>query len=220
MGGAYGEVVGLRRGFDGRPGAGLGSTCFERDLVQARFGEGPVRVGMGRIGLFAHRTRCELGCAVLQKWAHLPETVSPKQVHLARALDRGEHEIHVLTDPAALGPEGVPPRPEQIVVLGLRQEIALPSTRPACWDVPLSGILDMQLNLGRVAVYMGASDVFFEVELQSTVRCGDIERINVARLQDQVVRGRNRSAVIGSQARGCVMSTQTCNRGLGRGSVG
>ena len=71
----------------------------------------------------------------------------------------------------------------------LRQEVALAGTWPAVRDGLFGRVLDVQFDLGWVALNVRPGDVFLQVEFEGAVGRGDVERVYVTLFKDHVVGG-------------------------------
>ena len=131
-------------GADGLAIANSGGV--DRHLVAARLGEHPVGVHMR--GLLDGDGAWQSGGAAVEQGLGARERVLREQMHLARALDVADVDLH-LAEAIALDVEGLPSRPQQILVLCDGQQVALGGAWVSARDGDQGRVLDGQQDILR-----------------------------------------------------------------------
>ena len=179
--GPHGPGVGVGGGLDRLAVAHGGGV--DRHLVAARFGEHPVGVHVR--GFLDRDGARQGGGAAVEQGLGACEGVLREQVHLARALDVTDVDLH-LAEAVALDVEGLPTRPQQVGVLRDGQDVSLGGTGVALGDAHECGVLDGQQYILGGVKHTLTGDVLLDLEVEAVpVGRTDSEDVGVPVVEHQ-----------------------------------
>ena len=155
----------------------------DRHLVAARFGEHPVGVHVR--GFLDRDGARQGGGAAVEQGLGACEGVLREQVHLARALDVTDVDLH-LAEAIALDVEGLPTRPQQVGVLRDGQDVSLGGTGVALGDAHECGVLDGQQYILGGVKHTLTGDVLLDLEAEAVpVGRTDLEDVGMPVVEHQ-----------------------------------
>ena len=157
-----------------------------RHGVGAGLTKSPIDVPVGRIGLVDDLTAGELHGTRIGHSLDVAKAAGFKDIHSARAGDLGKLQINAF-EAAIAGGLSIPTRPDDALVLGLRQEVGgladfwhgLGGIGPGILD-DLEHYVIARARNGR------PRDVFLHGKVQRAIRGRDIEGVDVPGIKDLI----------------------------------